>query len=321
MTLAPFLRKLLYGALTILLGAGVVFVAMRVLPGDPAMRLLAGGGQTVTVEQLEEVRRQWGLDQPLPVQFFAFLYNALQFDFGVSSHSGQPVSAIIGTRLPVTLQLAAFSIIFAAVLGVIAGTIAAYRRGRSADYVVSSISVLGISVPNFWLGLMLILVFAVNLRWLPASGFVPFFEDPIGAIRSMLMPTIVVGSGLAAMLMRQVRSSMIEQLSADYVRTARSKRLSEPRVVVRHALRNTYVTITSVVGLQLGSLLSGAIVAEQLFVIPGLGKGLLDAVLARDYNVVQAIALISIVAYVLISLVCDALYYFFDPRLRRSAAE
>ncbi len=320
MRLAPLLRQLLYGALTILLGAAVVFLAMRALPGDPALRIAASGGAAVTVEQLEEIRRQWGLDQPLPVQFYAFLANAARGNFGVSSYSGEAVSHIIATRLPVTLQLSAFAILFAACVGLVAGCIAAYRRGRSADYAVGTLSVLGISIPNFWFGLMLIMVFAVGLRWLPASGFVSVWSDPVGALRSMLMPTIVVGSGLAAVLMRQVRSSMVEQLSSDYVRTARSKGLSERRIVIRHALRNIYVTITSVVGLQLGSLLSGAIVAEQLFVLPGLGKGLLDAVLARDYNVVQGIALVSIVAYVAISLTCDALYVLFDPRLRRATA-
>ena len=297
----------------------MVFLAMRMLPGDVALRIAASGGAAVTPERLAEVRAEWGLDQPLPVQFVTFLSNAAQGDLGASSYNGEAVVDVIANRLPVTLQLSAFAIVFALVIGVAAGSLAAYRRSRIEDHLVGSVGVLGISIPNFWFGLMLILVFAVQLRWLPAAGFVPVWQDPVGGIRSMIMPTIMVGSGLAAVLMRQVRSSMIEQLSADYVRTARSKGLGTGRIILRHALRNTYVTITSVVGLQLGSLLSGAIVAEQLFVLPGLGKGLLDAVLARDYNVVQGIALVSIVAYVAISLTCDLLYYLFDPRLRRTA--
>jgi peptide/nickel transport system permease protein len=202
------------------------------------------------------------------------------------------------------------------VLGIGAGVLAAVRRGFVADYTTTSVALVGISIPNFWLGLMLILIFAVNLNWLPASGYVPFFEDPVENLRHMIMPAFVLGTGLAAVVMRQMRSSMLESLSADYVRTARAKGLSEPVVVGLHALRNSLITVVTLVGLQMGALISGAVVTEQIFVIPGFGRLTIDAIFERDFPLIQGVVLVAAAGYVIINLTVDVLYSLINPRIR-----
>ena len=223
---------------------------------------------------------------------------------------------LIGQKLPITLQLAAYSIVVALVIAIPIGVLAAVRRNTAWDYVASSVSLCGVSIPNFWLGIMLILLLSVRLQWLPASGFVSPFADPWGNTQRLLMPAVVLGSALAAVLMRQTRNSMIEVLSADYIRTAYAKGLRTGVVVFRHAIRNGLIPVITIFGLQLGALIGGAVVTEQIFVVPGFGRLILEAVFTRDYPVVQGVVLITASAYVLINLLVDVSYSLLNPRIR-----
>ena len=222
--------------------------------------------------------------------------------------------------LPVTLQLATFAMAIALLIGIFAGVIAAVRRRSTAEWAANSVALLGLSVPNFWFGLMAILVLAIAYPVLPASGFVSVFDDPVESFRHLLLPAVVLGSGLAAVIMRQTRSAMLDAMSADYVRTARAKGLGGGQVVFGHALRNSLIVVTTIVGLQLGTLISGAVVTEQIFVLPGFGKLTIDAVFTRDYPMVQGVVLVTSTAYILINLVVDLLYSVIDPRIRVGGA-
>jgi peptide/nickel transport system permease protein len=299
--------------LVLFIASIIVFAGIRALPGDPALAL---AGEERDPQSLAQIRTKYGLDEVLPVQYVKWIGNALQGDLGESTRTGLDVTGIIIGKLPITLELALLSVLIGIAIGIPAGIIAAVWRGKPVDYVSSSIALFGLSVPNFWLGLMLILVFAVYLGILPASGYTPFTENPIENIEKMILPAFTLGSGLAAVIMRQTRSAMLESLSADYVRTARSKGLDERAVVGRHALRNSLITVTTIVGLQLGILISGAVVTEQIFVIPGFGKLTLDAVFQRDLPVLQGVVLFTTAAYVFINLGVDVLYSVLNPRIR-----
>jgi peptide/nickel transport system permease protein len=306
-------RRLLESAVTLVLVTIVVFIGVRALPGDPARAL---AGEESDPAAVAEVRRQYGLDQPVPVQYARYVTSALGGDLGTSARTRLPVAATIGHALPVTLQLATFSIVVAVLLGVGAGVVAAVRRRSASEWAANTVALLGLSIPNFWFGLMAVLVFAIAFPVLPASGFVSVFDDPVQSLRHLLMPALVLGSGLAAVIMRQTRSAMLEALGADYVRTARAKGLGEARVVLGHALRNSLIVVTTIVGLQLGVLISGAVVTEQIFVLPGFGKLTIDAVFTRDYPVIQGVVLVSATAYIGLNLVVDMLYSVIDPRIR-----
>ena len=303
--------------LVLFIASIIVFAGIRALPGDPALAL---AGEERDPQSLAQIRTKYGLDEVLPVQYVKWIGNALQGDLGESTRTGLDVTGIIIGKLPITLELALLSVLIGIAIGIPAGIIAAVWRGKPVDYVSSSIALFGLSVPNFWLGLMLILVFAVYLGILPASGYTPFTENPIENIEKMILPAFTLGSGLAAVIMRQTRSAMLESLSADYVRTARSKGLDERAVVGRHALRNSLITVTTIVGLQLGILISGAVVTEQIFVIPGFGKLTLDAVFQRDLPVLQGVVLFTTAAYVFINLGVDVLYSVLNPRIRITGA-
>jgi peptide/nickel transport system permease protein len=311
------LRRVGAAVIVLFLSSVLVFVGVRALPGDPVLAL---AGEQRDPAVLAQIRHKYGFDQPIPVQYVKWLGNALHGDLGTSTKSGLPVTQTILERIPITLELAALSVLFAVLLGVSAGIIAAVKRGSLADYASSSIALFGLSIPHFWLGLMLILLFAVQLRILPASGYVPFVDDPIENLRHMLMPAFVLGTGFSAIVMRQMRSSMLESLSADYVRTARAKGLSEREVIGAHALRNSLITVVTLVGLQLGALISGAVITEQIFVIPGFGKLTIDSVLQRDFAMIQGVVLVAAAGYVLVNLVVDLLYSVLNPRIRVSAA-
>ena len=311
------LRRLGAAVIVLFLASVLVFLGVCALPGDPVLAL---AGEQRDPAVLNQIRHQYGFDQPIPVQYVKWLGNAVQGDFGTSTKSGLPVAQTILDRIPITLELAALSVLFAVILGITAGVIAAVRRGSVADYASSSLALFGLSVPHFWLGLMLILLFAVKLRLLPASGYVSFADDPIENLRRMIMPAFVLGTGFSAIVMRQMRSSMLESLSADYVRTARAKGLSEREVIGAHALRNSLITVVTLVGLQLGALISGAVITEQIFVIPGFGKLTIDSVLQRDPAVIQAVVLIAAAGYVVVNVIVDLLYSFLNPRIRVSAA-
>jgi peptide/nickel transport system permease protein len=269
---------------------------------------------------LAEIRSSFGLDQPLPIQYVRYVANALTGDLGRSSRTGLPVAQSIGHALPVTLQLATFAIAIAALIGVGAGIVAAVRRRTFSEWAANSVALLGLSVPNFWFGLMAVLVFAIAYPILPASGFVSLFDDPVQSFRHLLLPAIVLGSALSAVIMRQTRSAMLEALGTDYVRTARAKGLGGAQVVFGHALRNSLIVVVTIVGLQLGALISGAVVTEQIFVLPGFGKLTIDAVFTRDYPMIQGVVLVTATAYIGINLLVDFLYSIIDPRVRVGGA-
>jgi peptide/nickel transport system permease protein len=309
--------RLIESVVTFVLVTIVVFIGVRALPGDPARAL---AGEESDPAALAAVRHSFGLDQPIPVQYVKYVGNALHGDLGTSSRTGLPVASSIGHAIPVTLQLSMFAIAVAALIGIAAGVVAAVRRRGPAEWAANSVALIGLSVPNFWLGLMGVLVFAIAYPVLPASGFVSVFDNPVESFRHLLMPALVLGSGLAAVIMRQTRSSMTEAMGQDYVRTARAKGLGGTQVVVGHALRNSLIVVTTIVGLQLGALISGAVVTEQIFVLPGFGKLTIDAVFTRDYPMIQGVVLVTATAYILINLLVDLLYSVIDPRVRVGGA-
>ena len=300
-------------AVTLILATVVVFIGVRALPGDPALAL---AGEDRSPEAVEAIRHHYGLDQPIWVQFGRFVANAIQGDFGRSIRTGVPVSSMLRTALPVTVELALLAILVATLLGVGAGVLAAVRRGKPSEWLANAMALIGLSVPHFWLGLLAILYLSVGAGLFPASGFVPLREDPIDNLYHLVLPTVILGTGLAAVIMRQTRSAMLDSLSADYVRTARAKGLRPRTVTGRHALRNSLIVVITIVGLQLGGLISGAVVTEQIFGLPGFGKMTIDAVFQRDYPVIQAVVLITAAAYIGINFVVDLLYSLVDPRIR-----
>jgi peptide/nickel transport system permease protein len=292
----------------------LVFGGVRALPGDPAIAL---GAEDRDPAVLAQIRHKYHLDEPVPVQYVRWLGLALRGDLGVDQRQ-LPVAHTIITRIPITLELAALAILIGSVIGLSAGIIAAVRRGKASDYAATSFALVGLSVPHFWLGIMMIIVFAVDRHWFPAGGYVPLTQNPVENLRHLLMPAIVLGTGLSAVLMRQMRSSMLTSLDADYVRTARAKGLSEWSVVGKHALRNSLITVTTVIGLQLGALISGAVITEQIFGIAGFGRLTIDAINQRDYTLLQGVVLVAAVGYVVVNLGVDLLYSFLNPRIRVS---
>ena len=307
------LQRASVSVLTLFLISLIVFTGVRLIPGDPA-RVLAGTDADET--GLEQVRQKYGLNDPIPVQYLRWIGLALRGDLGESIRTRESVTRIVGLKLPITLQLAAYALLVALVIALPAGILAAVRRNSLWDYLLSGASLCGVSIPNFWLGIMLILLLSVRLGWLPASGYVPPTQDPLGNVQRMLMPAFVLGAALAAVLMRQTRNSMIEVLSADYIRTAYSKGLPGAVVVLRHAIRNGLIPVITIFGLQMGALISGAVVTEQIFVVPGFGRLIVEAVFTRDYPLVQGVVLITASAYVLINLLVDLSYSLLNPRIR-----
>ncbi len=292
----------------------LVFVCLQqLLPGDPAM-ILAGEDQDPVL--IAHLREKLHLDEPLPVRYAYWVGGVLQGDLGESVRTQQPVLELILQKLPVTIELALLSMLVALGIGIPAGILAAVKRDTAWDYGATVFALSGLSMPNFWLGIMMILLFSVQLGWLPASGYVSPFEDLGANLAAMLMPAVVLGTGIAAVLMRHMRSAMLQVMSADYVRTARAKGLSERVVVLRHALRNALTPVITLGALELGTLLSGAVLTEQVFTIPGFGKLIIDAVFNRDYAVVQGVVLVTATAYILLNLLADLAYFAVNPRLR-----
>lgn len=305
-------RRLLLAIPTILLISIFVFALQKLLPGDP---VLAMAGEDRNPEILEFLREKYHLNDPILVQYLSWIGNALIGDLGISLRTNQPVLELIGQKLPVTIQLALMALVIALVIGVPAGVLSAYRKGTWVDWVANVVALSGLSVPNFWLGIMMILFISVHLGWLPASGYQPFMDDPVQSLRTMLMPAFVLGTGIAAALMRHTRSAMLSVLRSDYVRTARAKGLAESVVLVKHALRNALIPIVTVTTLLFGELLAGAVLTEQIFTIPGFGKLVVDAVFNRDYAVVQGIVLCTGVAFIFMNLVADVAYRILNPRM------
>jgi len=308
-----FVRRLFISVITLVLISLVVFGGLRLLPGDPARTL---AGEDADQAGLEEVRERYGLNDPIVVQYLRWMGLALRGDLGESIRTRIPVLQTVLIKLPITIQLSCYAILVAIAIAIPSGIFSALRRNSVWDYMVNGLSLSGLSVPNFWLGILLILLFSVRLGWLPASGHVPFLHDPLGNLQHLLMPSLVLGSGLSAVLMRQTRNAMIEVMSADYIRTAYSKGLPQRSVVLRHALRNSLIPVVTILGLQLGTLISGAIVTEQIFVVPGFGRLVVEAVFTRDYPMVQGVILITASAYVLINFAVDMSYSALNPRIR-----
>ncbi|MEX3317093.1 ABC transporter permease [Sulfitobacter sp. PS-8MA] len=312
--LSFILRRLLIAIPTIILISVFVFTLQKLLPGDP---VLAMAGEERDPQVLEYLREKYRLNDPIPVQYLTWIGNALTGDLGISLRTNQPVLELIGEKLPVTIQLATMAMIFALVIGVPAGIFSAVKKGSVTDYIANVVALSGLSIPNFWLGIMLILLVSVKWKLLPASGYVPLSEDPIRSITVMIMPAFVLGTALAATLMRHTRSAMLSVLSSDYVRTARAKGLVERRVILKHAFRNALTPIVTLTALLFGELIAGAVLTEQIFTIPGFGKLVVDAVFNRDYAVVQGIVLVTAVGFIFMNLLADVAYVLLNPRLRK----
>ncbi len=306
-------KRLLQLVPTLFFVSVIIFGLQRLLPGDPA---LAMAGEERDPAVLEQIRRQYRLDQPLPVQYAAWIAGVATGNLGESLRLKEPVFRLITQKFPVTMQLALMAIVISLAIGVTAGVMSAVWRNSWIDYAANIVALAGISTPNFWLGIMLIFLFSVNLGWLPASGYVSPFEDFWQSARTTILPAFVLGNSFAAVLMRHTRSAMLTALSAGYVRTARAKGLSERVVVLKHAMRNALTPIITLGALELGTLFSGAVLTEQVFSIPGFGKLIVDSVFNRDYAVVQGVVLITATAYILLNLVADVLYILVNPRLR-----
>ena len=299
---------------TLIFVSMLIFGLQQLLPGDPAM-ILAGEDQDPGV--IAHLREKLNLDKPLPVRYLLWVKGVVTGDLGESVRTQQPVLDLVVQKLPVTLQLGLMAFAIALAIGIPAGIVSAVGRGSAWDVAANVFALWGLSTPNFWLGILMILLFSVQLGWLPASGYVSPFEDLRANLAAMIMPAFVLGNAIAAVLMRHTRSAMLNVLSADYVRTARAKGLSERTVVLKHALRNALTPIITLGALELGTLLSGAVLTEQVFTIPGFGKLIVDSVFNRDYAVVQGVVLITATAYIALNLVADLLYFAANPRLRR----
>jgi peptide/nickel transport system permease protein len=292
--------------LPVLLGVSLVsFGLLQLVPGDPALIL---AGEEATEEVLARIRQEYGLNRPLPVQFLSYLRHAASGDLGISIQSRQPVATLLAQRFPFTLKLACLAILVSATLGVIAGVIAATRRNSMLDLAALLGSLVGISLPIFWLGLLAILLFSVKLRWLPAGGS--------GTLAHLILPALVLGAASSAVIARTTRASMLEVLRQDYVRTARAKGVEERLVVYRHALKNAMIPILTVFGLEFGYNLGGAVLTETVFSLPGAGRLIVEGIFARDYPVVQGALLVVATTFVLVNLLTDIAYAFFDPRIR-----
>jgi len=293
----------------------LIFGLQQLMPGDPA--LILAGEERGDPQVLAQIRAELRLDRPIYEQYLYWIGNVLTGDFGFSWRIRMPVSELILDKLPVTAQLAAMSFIIAVLIGVPAGILSAVKRDRPADWAANGIALFGISTPNFWLGIMMILFFSVELGWLPPSGYVPLTEDFWQSIATTIMPAFVLGTGVASVLMRHTRAAMLTALSQDYVRTARAKGLRERVVVWKHALRNALIPVVTLGAIEFGRLLAGAVLTEQVFTIPGFGKLIVDAVFNRDYPVVQGVVLATALIFVVLSLVADLLYMAINPRLRQ----
>lgn len=308
-----FLGRLAISVPTLFFVTIIVFALQHLLPGDPALAL---AGEDRSPEAIEAIRKAYKLDLPVPVQYFHWIAGVLQGDLGESIRTKKAVTELILEKLPVTIELALLSMSIALFVGIPLGVISAVRKGSAIDYTTSVVGLAGLSIPNFWLGIMMILLFSVELGWLPASGYVSPWEDLTGNLKAMIMPAFVLSNATTAIMMRHTRSSMLTVLRSDYVRTARAKGLDERVVIIKHSLRNALVPIITLGSLQLGLLLSGAVLTEQVFTIPGFGKLIVDAVFNRDYAVVQGVVLFTATAYIALNLCADMAYFLVNPRLR-----
>lgn len=314
--MGSFLALRLFLAVPTVFGVLVaVFLLIRLVPGDVVTQLI-GLEATISPQRVDELRRLFGLDRPLPAQFAEYAGGVLRGDLGTSLRTGLPVGRELVRRFPVTIELAGLGLLVALVIGVPVGVVAAVRRGRAADYMATGFVMLGLSIPSFWLAVLLILLFALRLGWLPPTAYVSPRESLAGNLAHMILPALSVGFVLAAAITRIVRSSLLEVLGRHYVRTARAKGAPERSVVLRHALRNALIPVVTVIGLQFGTLLGGTVIIEQIFGLPGVGRYALEGINLRDYPVIQGAVLTIALAFVVVNLAVDAAYGFIDPRVR-----
>lgn len=310
-----FVRRILQMIPVLAIITFMVYGLMLAIPGDPA-RALIGPGESLDEEQLEIIRKEYNLDKPVIVQYGIWLSRALQGDLGRSTQNYRPVAQELKTRAAVTLQFGLVAWILAVVIGVPAGMISAVYRGKAIDYVATVLSIGGVAIPNFWLGIMAILFFGVKLGWLPTQGYVNIFDDPVEGLRHMILPAFALGITSWALIMRQTRSAMLEVLAQDYVRTARAKGMTQSTVIWVHALRNALLPVVTVFGLQTGRIFAGAVVIETLFGIPGMGQFMVQAIFARDFMSVQGAVLLMALAVLFANLITDLIYALLDPRIR-----
>jgi peptide/nickel transport system permease protein len=306
-------RRLLQIIPTLILVSMLIFGLQQLLPGDPAL-IMAGEERDPQV--LQQIREQYRLNEPIPVQYFYWMKGVLSGNLGESMRLKSSVASLVAEKLPVTLQLAGMALLIALCIGIPAGIVSAVKKETFWDYGANLFALWGLSTPNFWLGILLIFLFSVQLGWLPASGYVRLGEDWKQSLATTIMPAFVLGNALAAVLMRHTRSAMLQAMNADYVRTARAKGLSEGRVVLKHALRNAMTPVITLLALDFGTLLSGAVLTEQIFTIPGFGKLIVDSVFNRDYAVVQGVVLVTATTYISLNLLADIAYVLVNPRLR-----
>ncbi len=309
------LRRLLQALPVLLIATFLVFALMLAIPGDP-VRALIGPGEALDEEQIQILREENHLDEPVLVQYALWLGKALKGDLGRSTQNQRPVAAELRTRALTTFQFGLAAWILAVLIGVPAGIVSAVYRGKPVDYIATVVSIGGVAIPNFWLGIMAILLFGVTLGWLPTQGYVNIFEDPVQGLRHMILPAFALGITSCALIMRQSRSAMLEVLAQDYMRTARAKGLRERTVVWVHALRNALLPVITVLGLQTGRIFAGAIVIETLFGIPGTGQFMVQAIFARDFKVVQGAVLLMALAVLTANLLTDIVYAWLDPRIK-----
>jgi peptide/nickel transport system permease protein len=308
-----FLTGRLLGTAPVLVILSIgVFLMLHLTPGDPVQIML---GQDADAGAIAALRAELGLDQPLPIQYARWVANVVRGDLGRSIRTNQPVAEAIVSRLPVTIELSVLALALSLAIGLPAGVVAAIKRNGNADLASTGLAIAGVSLPSFFLGILLILVFALWLRWVPPSGYTPLVQDPTMNLRQMFMPALALGAALAGIVARLTRSSLLEVLGADYMRTARAKGLSEARSVVGHGLKNALLPVVTVVGLQVGALLGGAILIETIFALPGIGRLAVDSIFARDFPMVQGVVLFLAFVRVVSNLVADLLYGRLDPRI------
>jgi peptide/nickel transport system permease protein len=312
------LRRLMQLVPSLLLISFMVFALMHAVPGDPA-RAMVGAGEALDPQQLAAIRHEYNLDRPLPVQYVLWLKRALSGDLGRSSVNQRPVADELALRASVTFELGIFAWLICLAIAVPAGVLAAVFRGRWLDWLATLVAVGAIALPGFWFGIMTILLFGVKLGWLPTQGYVPLSEHPIDGLRHMLLPAVALGITSAALVMRQMRSALLEVLAQDYIRTAKAKGLAQGAIVIDHALRNAMLPVITVMGLEIGRIFAGAVVIETLFGIPGMGRLMVQAVFQRDFMIVQGGVLVMATAVLLVNFATDLLYGVLDPRIRYNA--
>jgi peptide/nickel transport system permease protein len=312
---AYMVRRILQSFVVVFLVSTIVFAAIHLVPGDPVMAML-GSQANVTPDLIETLRQKWGVDRPVHEQYLKWISGLVRGDFGFSFFNQVPVTELIARKLPATIELAIASLAVSLLIGVLAGILAAVYENTIIDYAVTTFITLAMSLPGFWVAIVLIYLVSVNLRWLPSGGYVPFVEDPVENLRLLILPAGTLGILIAAPIMRFLRSSLLEELRQDYMRTARSKGLPERVVVYRHALKNAMIPTVTMIGLQLSFLLGGVVIIEYVFEWPGIGWQLVGAIFYRDYFVLQATVLLVAVFVVFVNLAVDMTYGALDPRIR-----